>query len=72
MKRKPRDYSHEYKPIEPDNITISELYGLGMDEMNRRANGTKKAKVLNEQKQIITSGNEIRVRQIIPTDKKGN
>ncbi|MCW2763639.1 MAG: hypothetical protein JWR85_3840 [Marmoricola sp.] len=68
MKRKPRDYSHEYKPIEPDNITISELYGLGMDEMNRRANGTKKAKVLNEQKQIIKTGTELRVREITETN----
>jgi len=68
MKRKPRNYSHEIKPIEPENITITELYGLGLAELMLRANGPKKAKKLNEQKQIITAGTEIRVRQITETN----
>jgi hypothetical protein len=49
MNRKPRDYSHEYKPIEPKNITVRELTDLTFAEMMLKANGVPKKEKEDEE-----------------------
>ena len=64
MKRKARDYSYEIKPIEPEHITMNELYGLTFEEMMEKANGVPKKDKTNEKenKQLSSIQARLRVR----------